>query len=335
MASADPAHLEARVRAAELALAAHYGRTLVEHVVESEAGFGPGSMKPGSMKPGAMKTVHVRIVEYPPVDGSAPGAELPPILMLHGIASTAALMIPLLPSLRDRRVLAIDWPGHGLSGGEVLDSDSDLRDRLNGVIGLVLHRFQLEQVDIIGHSLGGQAALAFAVAKPRELRKLVLLGAPGAAFSHAHASFGMRLAAVPGVGTALLGLSTSARAHRRAVERVLGAGVLDGYPAEIAEIGYLTSQRPEFASSVASLFRSMMTPFAIRPGVAMTAAELAHLAVPTLVIWGTDDAILGPAHGRARAEAIPNASILEIEGGHAPWLNDLARVGDAVAAFVD
>ncbi len=326
MATADPAHLDARVRAAELALAAHYGRTLVEHVVESEAGYSSGKMK---------TTRRVRIVEYPPAEASAAGVELPPVLMLHGIASTAALMIPLLSSLRDRRVLAIDWPGHGLSGGEVLDPESELRDGLIGVIGLVLHSFQLEQVDIIGHSLGGQAALYFAVAKPQEVRRLALLGAPAAAFSHTHATFGMRLAAVPGVGTALLGLSTSARAHQRAVERVLGAGVLDGYPAEINEIGYLTSQRPEFASSVASLFRSMMTPFAARPGVALTAAELAHLAVPTLVVWGTDDAILTPAHGRASADAIPNATILELEGGHAPWLNDLARVGDAVSAFLD
>lgn len=326
MATADPAHLDARVRAAELALAAHYGRTLVEHVVELEAGYRRGTMK---------TTLLVRIVEYPPVEASVAGVELPPVLMLHGIASTAALMIPLLSSLRDRRVLAIDWPGHGLSGGEVLDSVSELRDGLISVIGLVLHTFQLEQIDIIGHSLGGQAALYFAVTKPQELRKLVLLGAPGAAFSHAHATFGMRLAAVPGVGTALLGLSTSARAHQRAVERVLGAGVLDDYPAEINEIGYLTSQRPEFAPSIASLFRSMMTPFAVRPGVALTAAELAHLGVPTLVVWGTDDTILTPAHGRASADAIPNASILEIEGGHAPWLNNLARVGDAVSAFLD
>jgi pimeloyl-ACP methyl ester carboxylesterase len=62
---------------------------------------------------------------------------------------------------------------------------------------------------------------------------------------------------------------------------------------------------------------------------------LAHLAVQTLIVWGSDDAILTAARGRASAEAMPNVTIVEIEGGHAPWLNEPARVGDAVSAFLD
>ncbi|MEO6115742.1 MAG: alpha/beta hydrolase, partial [Pseudolysinimonas sp.] len=142
------------------------------------------------------------------------------------------------------------------------------------------------------------------------------------------------LVSVPGLGTAMLGLSTSARAHDRAVDRLLGAGALDGYPSEINEIGFLASQRSEFGPSVASLFRAMMNPFAARADVALTATELVHLAVPTLIVWGVDDVILTPARGRASADAIPNVTILEIDGGHAPWLNDLARVGDSVSTFL-
>jgi len=318
MATADPAQLEARVRAAELGLAARYGRTLVEHVIPTRAGS------------------WVRVVEYPAVGRvSRAHAALPPILLLHGIASTTALAVPLLAALPDRRVLALDWPGHGLSGVGVVRPHTEVRGDAVAVVTPVLDAFELERVDVIGHSLGGQAALYLALAHPEKVRRLVLLGAPGAAFSQARPTPGMRLAAIPGIGTALLGLSTSQRAHDRAVERLLGAGALDGYPAEINEIGFLASQRPEFAPSVASLFRAMMRPFATRAGVELTAAELAHLAVPTLIVWGADDAILTPAHGRASADAMPNVTILEVEGGHAPWLNDLARVGDAVSTFLD
>jgi len=316
MATADPAHLDARVRAAELTLAAHYGRTLVEHLV----------MASGST---------VRVVEYPAVGPSDAADPRPPILLLHGIASASAVAVPLLAALTDRRVLAVDWPGHGLSGGDVLPSGAALREHLVAVVDEVLAFFQLAIVDAIGHSLGGQIALYVAVAHPDRLRRVVLIGAPAAAFSHAHATFGMRVAAVPGLGTALLGLSTSQRAHDRAVERVLGSGVLDGYPPEISEIGYLTSQRSEFAPTVASLFRAMMTPFAARPEVALSPSELAHLAVPTLIVWGSDDAVLTPERGRASAGAMPNVTILEVEGGHAPWLNEPTRVGAAVSAFLD
>ena len=327
MATADPAQLDARVRAAELTLAKHYGRTLVEHVIQLEGGYSPETMTP---------KLRLRIVEYPAVAPPNPAAvTLPPILLLHGAGSNTALLLPLLAALGDRRILAIDWPGHGLSGVDVIDSDDDLRRYLVTVVGLAFDMFDLSEVDIIGHSLGGQAALYFAVAEPHKVRKLVLLGAPGAAFSQARATFGMRVASIPGLGTALLGLSTSQRARDRGVDRLLGAHALDGYPAELSEIGYLASQRAEFAPSVASLFRAMMTPLSARADAALTPRELAHLAVPTLIVWGVDDAILTPAHGRASAEAIPNVTILEIAGGHAPWLNALTRVGEAVSAFLD
>jgi pimeloyl-ACP methyl ester carboxylesterase len=320
--------LDARVRAAELTLAARYGRTLVEHVIP--VGSGSGSGVGGS----ASAASTVRVVEYPAVPVSDAADARPPILLLHGIAAVTAPAVPLLAALADRRVLAIDWPGHGLSGAGVVPADRSLRVTTVEVLDEVLAFFQLDSVDIVGHSWGGQAALYFALAHPERLRRLVLLGAPGAAFSQARATFGMRVASIPGVGTALLGLSTSQRARDRAVDRLLGAGALAGYPAEISEIGYLASQRSEFAPSVASLFRAMMTPFAARGGVQLTASELAHLSVPTLIVWGTDDAILTPARGRASAEAIPNVTILEVEGGHAPWLNEPVLVGDAVSAFL-
>ena len=316
MATADPAHLDARVRAAELALATHYGRTLVEHLIPTAAGS------------------TVRVVEYPAVSPSDAAAALPPILLLHGIASVTAPAVPLLAALADRRMLAVDWPGHGLSGPGVVPAGGGLREHAVAVLDRVLAFFELELIDAIGHSLGGQFALYFALAHPERLRRLVLLGAPGAAFSQARPTVGMRLVSVPGLGTAMLSLSTSARAHDRAVDRLFGAGTLDGYPPEINEIGYLASQRSDFAPSVASLFRAMMTPFVARADVALTATELAHLAVPTLIVWGVDDVILTPAKGRASADAIPNATILEIDGGHAPWLNEPKRVGAAVSAFL-
>ncbi len=46
------------------------------------------------------------------------------------------------------------------------------------------------------------------------------------------------------------------------------------------------------------------------------------------------DATLSRLKGRASAGAIPNVTILEVAGGHAPWLDQPERVGDAVSAFL-
>jgi pimeloyl-ACP methyl ester carboxylesterase len=104
-------------------------------------------------------------------------------------------------------------------------------------------------------------------------------------------------------------------------------------PADAIEIAHLCSQRPQFAASVASLFRAMMTPFAARPGVALTSAELASLEPPTVLVLGDADVILTSAAAATSMAAIRAGHTLNVSGGHAPWLDD-PSVGPAVAAFL-
>jgi pimeloyl-ACP methyl ester carboxylesterase len=315
MATADPALLDARIRALESTLAEHYGRTLVEHVVAGPAG------------------VEVRVVEYPAV-ATEGDAALPPILLLHGIASVTAVAMPLVAALPNRRILAVDWPGHGLSGRSVLAKGAELRAVVVSTLDAALAAFELEQVDLVGHSLGGQFSLYFTLRRRAKVRRLVLLGAPGAGFAEVRPVAAMRALAVPGLGTAILGLSTSLPAYAKQSEGLIGAGALDGHPAEITEIGYLASQRSDFAPSVSSMFRALITPFGVRPMVALSHDELATIGVPVLMVWGDEDVFLTPVKGRESFDAIPGAELLELAGGHAPWLNDLDRVGLAVSEFL-
>ncbi len=316
MATADPALLDARIRFAEKALAAHYGRTLVEHSIEIPGGSPGGST--------------VRVLEFPASGGSAQ----PPILLLNDMASATALAMPLLGELRDRRVLAVDWPGQGLSGFAAQPSGAALPGHVVAVLESVIAGFQLPQVDIIGHGLGGQFGLYLALAHPELVRRLVLLGAPGFALHAATPTSRMRARATPTLGVALLSLSTSEPAHTRGLEHLLGRGALTHLPPEVPEIAYLISQRPDYAPGLARLSRALMTPSSVRPGIAIDATELARLTVPLLVIWGDKDAQLTPEAGRADLDAIPGSELLVISGGHAPWLNDLGRVGAAVSTFL-
>ena len=82
------------------------------------------------------------------------------------------------------------------------------------------------------------------------------------------------------------------------------------------------------------MFRTLMAPFGIRPQVALSHDELATINLPVLMVWGATDVFLTPAKGRASFAAIPGAELLEVVGGHAPWLNDLDRVGPAVSTFL-
>jgi pimeloyl-ACP methyl ester carboxylesterase len=64
--------------------------------------------------------------------------------------------------------------------------------------------------------------------------------------------------------------------------------------------------------------------------------QLHRLSVPTLVIHGAEDALIGVSGGRATAAAIPGAELVIIEGmGHdlprALWPELAGHIGDLIA----
>ncbi|AMM19292.1 hypothetical protein AX769_03030 [Frondihabitans sp. PAMC 28766] len=299
-------------RAAESALYRHYGLTTSESFVS----VGP-------------QRFSVRVVEI----GS--DSTRPPILLLHGISSVTALAVPLLPLLGDRRILAVDWPGHGLSDPFVVKAGTDLRTHVVSVIDAVLEHFQADTIDLVGHSLGGQFSLYYVEARPERVRRLVLLGAPGAGFEGVQPVPAMRIMSVPGVGRGLLSIPSSLPSYAKQSDGMLGAKALDGFPHEIAVVGWSASKRPGFARSLASFFRALITPFSMREGVAVPRETLERFTTPTLMVWGDADVFLTPARGRHNIDAIPGSTLLLVEGGHAPWLNELEAAGDAVRSFLD
>jgi pimeloyl-ACP methyl ester carboxylesterase len=176
--------------------------------------------------------------------------------------------------------------------------------------------------DLVGHSLGGHFGLYFTIAEPARVRRLVLLGAPGAAFAGTKPVPAMRIASLAGLGRVLLSVPVSPRQSRRNNEAMLGRGVFDRWPGEMAEVGYHASRRPGFAPSVASFFRCLATPAGVRPRVVVPVGDLESVTAPVLLIWGDRDVFLTPGAARTQCEAFPEAWLVELHGGHAPWLDE-------------
>ena len=69
--------------------------------------------------------------------------------------------------------------------------------------------------------------------------------------------------------------------------------------------------------------------------LAQAGAHLDRLQGPALVVWGAKDPYLPARFGRAYAQALPSAELLELpDAGHWAWL-DRADVIDAVVAFLE
>ena len=107
---------------------------------------------------------------------SRPGA--PKVLCLHGWLDNAASFVPLSPFLKDFDLLALDFAGHGFSTHRPDASRYYLTENLYDV-DAALDVLGWDTCHIIGHSMGGGVASAFAAALPERVERLVLLDAVG------------------------------------------------------------------------------------------------------------------------------------------------------------
>lgn len=100
--------------------------------------------------------------------------ERTPILCLHHAGGSGRLFAPVLRDLgHDRSIYAPDLPGHGTS--DVPTSRASVAD-FAGALGDFLDSLRLRTVDVIGYQLGALAAAELAIARPQQVRRVMLWG---------------------------------------------------------------------------------------------------------------------------------------------------------------
>lgn len=104
----------------------------------------------------------------------------PPLLIAHGLFGSARNWGVLAKRLSDtRRVLAVDMRNHGSSFWSDAHGYLDLADDLAEVI-----HAHGGVADVVGHSMGGKAAMALALTHPSRVRGLVVADIAPVAYGH-------------------------------------------------------------------------------------------------------------------------------------------------------
>ncbi len=99
----------------------------------------------------------------------------PPVLLVHGVGLNADAWEPQIAGLStQRRVIAIDLPGHGRS--DLLAEAAGLADYVTAVAGFI-DAMGLSPVPVVGHSLGAMVALGLALDHPDKVALLIALNA--------------------------------------------------------------------------------------------------------------------------------------------------------------
>ncbi len=112
-----------------------------------------------------------------------------PVLCLHGYLDNAASFLPFIEQvikhnsqqtafLANRRVIALDWPGHGQSEHRSLGAHYHFFDYISDLVSLFSHN-NWPAIDIVAHSMGAMVATAFAAAFPEKVKSLTLIDSFG------------------------------------------------------------------------------------------------------------------------------------------------------------
>ena len=101
------------------------------------------------------------------------GGDGPPLLALHGLASSAHWYDIVAPMLRDRyHIIAPDQRGHGQTTSA--PSGYDWKTLSDDLVGLLDH-IGMDVVAVMGHSWGGNVATNFAAYYPDRVSRLIMI----------------------------------------------------------------------------------------------------------------------------------------------------------------
>ncbi|MBD8891993.1 alpha/beta fold hydrolase [Roseibium litorale] len=220
-----------------------------------------------SLAPAAVRALPLN--DLPAVDGSTSA----PVMLVHGFGGDRQTWVNIQTALAPtRRSIAVDLPGHGQAIGWPRIGNAGVAAK---AVFQTVEALELEQVHLVGHSMGGAVAALVAMRAPERIASLTLL-APG--------GFG------PEINHKLL------RRYAAATDPAEMEALLEQF------FGW-SFKLPKFLARSAAESRS-------RPGAVETLkaiadeiidgdvqktlplSDLAELPCPIKVVWGTQDRVL-------------------------------------------
>jgi poly(3-hydroxyalkanoate) depolymerase len=271
----------------------------------------------GDRVPSTAPTVRLVDVEEVRLRTSVRG-EGRPLLLVTGLGASLDLAAPFEEQLAARGIQVISFDAPGIGGSTPYRRPRRLPGLARTITGL-LDELGLEEVDVLGVSLGGAVAQQLTHQAPDRVRRLVLAAtAPG-------------LGGWPGSPSALIPLTTPRR-YRDPEYYLSVAGRIYGGLARTDPRALLHStlgrlQAPSVLGYVGQLYA--ITAWSSLPW-------LHTLPHPTLVLAGDDDPIIPLVNGRIMAWRIPDATLHVVRGGgHLFILERPAEIADLVAGFLD
>ncbi|MBQ6640516.1 MAG: alpha/beta fold hydrolase [Saccharopolyspora sp.] len=256
--------------------------------------------------------------------------EGPPLLLLHGSGPGVTGWRNFrgnLPRFAERfRCLVLEFPGFGVSD----PTDQHPMLAAGDAVLRFLDGLGLDQVDVIGNSMGGLVATRVAIAAPERVRRLVTIGGVGAQL----------LSPGPGEGIKLLAEFTDEPTREKLV-RWLRSMVHDQslVTEELVEQRWAQATDPDTLAAARRMYSSKAL---ARQAEAMAASDappywsqLHKVRARTLLTWGRDDRVSPLDMALVPMRTIPAAELHVFpDCGHWVMIEQQEAFESAVLAFL-
>ena len=235
------------------------------------------------------------------------------LLFLNSLGTDLRIWDDVVPAFHAAyRIIRMDKRGHGMS--DAPQGPYSIPQLARDVLALIDH-LGIEKATLIGDSVGGMIALAFAIEWPERVSRLVLCDTAAK------------------IGQADYWNERIAALRQSGIEPIAD-GVLERWFSP----QYIANNRAGYAG-----YRNMLTrtPLAGYIGVceAIRDADMREAAqrveIPTLVVCGAQDRATPPEMVRGLAERMPNAEFLLIENaGHIPSIEQPQALSNGIETFL-
>jgi aminoacrylate hydrolase len=221
----------------------------------------------------------------------------PTVLLSSGLGGTAGYWAPQLAALKaHHRVITYDQAGTGRNKRE-LPADHSIAAMAEEILA-VLDATRTDKAHIVGHALGGLAALDLAIRDPDRLRSLTVVNGWTAAHAHTKRCFDLRLMLLKHEGP---------------------AAYIRGQPIFLYPADWLAKNAERAAQEEAHGLAGFQGADTLRRRIAALLAfdatpHLASIRIPTLISAARDDVLVPCSMSEHLAAAIPGATL-----HMAPW----------------
>jgi pimeloyl-ACP methyl ester carboxylesterase len=248
----------------------------------------------------------------------------PPVVFVHGLGGAWQNWLENLPRVaQERRALALDLPGFGQS--ELPRNDITIPS-LGRTVNQFCDKLGLDEVVLVGNSMGGFVTAETAIQYPSRVERLGLVAAAGISITNLYrrpAQTWGRVAAVLGT----YGAANTNAAISRPGFRQLALGFVMRHPTRIrTDLAWeqVHAARSEgFRDALDALLD-----YDFRP-------RLGEIACPTLIVWGAEDMLVPVKDADDFERTIPNArKVVMRDTGHVPMLERPVSFNEMLMEFL-